>query len=147
VTFNDSGRFEDRWIWLKRVSKHCVWTDDIEGIYLPIAHGEGKFFAPPEIIKSLETNKQVAFAYTRPDGSAANGEYPLNPNGSLNDIAGICDPTGKVLGLMPHPERFLTFYNHPEWTRIKEEMKRKGLPAPEEGEGLKILRNGVKYFS
>ena len=147
VTFNDSGRFEDRWIWLKRVSKHCVWTDDIEGIYLPIAHGEGKFFAPPEIIKSLETNKQVAFAYVRPDGAAANGEYPLNPNGSLNDIAGICDPSGKVLGMMPHPERFLTFYNHPEWTRIKEEMKRKGLPVPEEGEGLKILRNGVKYFS
>ena len=114
---------------------------------MPIAHGEGKFFAPPEIIKSLEANKQVAFSYVRPDGAPANGEYPLNPNGSLNDIAGICDPTGKVLGMMPHPERFLTFYNHPEWTRLKEELKRKGLPVPEEGEGLKILRNGVKYFN
>ena len=147
VTFNDSGRFEDRWIWLKRVSKRCVWLHDVDGIYLPIAHGEGKFFAPPEIISSLESNQQVAFRYVKPSLEPADGEYPLNPNGSLNDIAGICDPTGKCLGMMPHPERFLSFYNHPGWTALKEDFIRRGIPVPEEGEGLKILRNGVRYFN
>jgi phosphoribosylformylglycinamidine synthase len=147
VTFNDSGRFEDRWIWLKRVSKRSPWLEDIDGIYLPIAHGEGKFFGPPEIIDSLEKNHQVAFRYVKPDLEPANGEYPLNPNGSLNDIAGICDPSGKMLGMMPHPERFLFFYNHPNWTRIKDELSRKGEPVPDEGNGLKVLKNGVKYFS
>jgi phosphoribosylformylglycinamidine synthase subunit PurQ / glutaminase len=147
VTYNDSGRFEDRWVWLKKVSGKCPWLDGIDGIYLPVAHGEGKFFAPPEIIETIENKRQVAFRYVKPDMSAANGEYPQNPNGSLNDIAGICDPSGKILGIMPHPERFLTFYNHPGWTRIKEEYKRRNAPVPEEGDGLKILRNGVNFFS
>jgi len=155
VTFNDSGRFEDRWVWLKRVSKRSPWLQELDGICLPIAHGEGKFFAPPEIINALESNHQVAFRYARPNSASsaepsllpANGEYPLNPNGSLNDIAGIIDPSGKALGMMPHPERFLSFYNHPQWTRLKDELKRKGEPVPDEGAGLKILRNGVKFFS
>jgi len=147
VTYNDSGRFEDRWVWLKRVSKKSIWLEGIEGIYLPVAHGEGKFFTTPQVLDAIEKNDQVAFRYARPDLEPARGEYPLNPNGSLNDIAGICDPSGRVLGMMPHPERFLSFYNHPRWTYFKEEAKRKNLPIIEEGEGLKILKNGVRYFS
>ncbi len=146
VTYNDSGRFEDRWVWLKRVSKKCIWLDGIEGMYLPVAHGEGKFFAPKEVVEKIEAQDQVAFRYARADLEPARGEYPLNPNGSLNDIAGICDPSGRVLGMMPHPERFLSFYNHPRWTWLKERAKRNNLSISEEGEGIKIFKNGVKYF-
>ncbi len=147
VTYNDSGRFEDRWVWLKRVSQKSVWLDGIEGIYLPVAHGEGKFFAEQKVMDALQGNDQVAFIYARPDLAPADREYPLNPNGSLEDIAGICDPSGKILGMMPHPERFLSFYNHPRWTRTREELKRAGQPVPEAGDGFQILKNGVKYFN
>jgi len=146
VTYNDSGRFEDRWVWLKRLSKKCVWLDGIPGLYLPVAHGEGKFFAEQKVAKAIEDNDQVAFIYARADLTPAQGEYPLNPNGSLFDIAGISDPSGRILGMMPHPERFLSFYNHPRWTWLKEDLKRKGLPISEPGQGLKILQNGVNYF-
>ncbi len=147
VTYNDSGRFEDRWVWLKRVSKKCPWLDGIDALYLPVAHGEGKFFADQNVAGAIQANDQVAFLYAKPDLSAAQGEYPLNPNGSLSDIAGVCDPTGRILGMMPHPERFLSFYNHPRWTWLKDDLRRKGEPVPDEGAGLKILKNGVKYFS
>jgi len=147
VTYNDSGRYEDRWVWLKRASKKCVWLEGIEGLYLPVAHGEGKFYAEPELVERIKVNDQVAFQYANSDLEPAQGVYPLNPNGSIDDIAGICDPTGKILGMMPHPERFLCFYNHPNWTKLKNQRKRKGLLIEEEGEGLKILKNGVRYFS
>jgi phosphoribosylformylglycinamidine synthase len=112
-----------------------------------VAHGEGKFFAEQTVMDALKGSDQVAFIYARPDLAPADREYPLNPNGSLEDIAGICDPSGKILGMMPHPERFLSFYNHPGWTRLKQDWKRAGRPIPEEGEGLQILKNGVKYFN
>jgi phosphoribosylformylglycinamidine synthase len=147
VTYNDSSRYEDRWVWLKRVSKKCVWLDGIDGMYLPVAHGEGKFFAEENVLNAIMSNDQVAFVYARQDLSPAQGEYPLNPNGSQMDIAGVCDPSGRILGMMPHPERFLSFYNHPRWTFLKEKLKRRGEPIPETGDGLKILQNGVKYFT
>jgi phosphoribosylformylglycinamidine synthase subunit PurQ / glutaminase len=147
VTFNDSGRFEDRWVKLVGASDKSVWTRGIDEIYLPVAHGEGKFFAEPEVVKSIESSGQVVFRYAAQSGDPAGGKYPDNPNGSLNDIAGICDPSGRAMGMMPHPERFLHFTNHPDWTRKKEETKRMGKVLAEEGEGLKIFRNGVNYFN
>ncbi|HUT55126.1 MAG TPA: phosphoribosylformylglycinamidine synthase subunit PurQ [bacterium] len=147
VTFNDSNRYEDRWVHLLRVSDQCVWTAGVDRIYLPVAHGEGKFFATPERLDAIEKNGQVAFRYATPDYQPANGEFPLNPNGAQNDIAGICDPTGRILGMMPHPERFLHFTNHPHWTRIREELKRADQSMPDEGDGLKIFKNGVAYFN
>jgi len=147
VTYNDSGRYEDRWVWLKRVSKKCVWLEGVEGLYLPVAHGEGKFYAERELVERIKANDQVAFQYANSDLEPAQGVYPLNPNGSIDDIAGVCDPSGRILGMMPHPERFLSFYNHPNWTKIKDQFKRKGLAINQEGEGLKILKNGVRYFS
>ncbi len=146
VTFNDSNRYEDRWVYLRRISGKCAWTEGIDELYLPVAHGEGKFYAPDEVILSLEENDQVGYLYSTPEYQPARGAYPLNPNGSVGDIAGMCDPTGRLFGMMPHPERFLYFANHPRWTRIKEELKRARKPIPEEGEGLKIFRNGVRYF-
>lgn len=106
LTFNDSGRFQDQWIRLKAVSGKCAWIAEGETLETAITHGEGKFVAPAETIDRLEAAGQVVLKYV---GG--------NPNGSLRDIAGICDPTGRVLGLMPHPEKHLDPTNHPKWTR------------------------------
>jgi len=146
VTNNDSNRYEDRWVYLRRVSDKCVWTKGADRIYLPVAHGEGRFFAGEEVVAAIERNDQVGFRYADEDFEPAGGRYPLNPNGSLRDIAGICDPSGRIYGMMPHPERFLHFTNHPRWTRLKDHLRREGKPMPEAGDGLRIFQNGVNYF-
>jgi phosphoribosylformylglycinamidine synthase I len=146
LSFNDSGRFEDRWVYLKRVSDKCIFTRGIERIYLPIAHGEGKFFAAKDTLKSLNDNQQVVFKYSDEEGRPAGGKFPFNPNGSLKDIAAICDVSGRIFGIMPHPERFLHFTNHPRWPYLKERLKRKGKSVPEIGDGLKVFQNAVDYF-
>jgi len=84
--------------------------------------------------------------YADSTGKAANGRFPANPNGSLKDIAGICDSTGRVFGIMPHPEAFNHWTNHPDWTRLKEHYRRRKEPYPQEGYGIKIFRNAVEYF-
>ena len=136
LTLNDSGKFEDRWVYLKgdSVSK-CVFSQNIDSLYLPVRHGEGKFVADSvETLERLRANGQVVFRYCGPDGGSPS--YPFNPNGSVDDIAGICDPTGRVFGMMPHPEGYLYRENHPRWTR-------ENLPA--EGLGRQIFRNAVEY--
>jgi len=146
LIFNDCGNFRDDWVYLRTQNSPCVFTPGIETIELPIRHGEGKFFAPAEVIERLFQNNQVVFQYATPEGKPARGKFPYNPNGSLRDIAGICDPTGRIFGLMPHPEGYNHFTNHPDWTRKKEELKRRGLPLPEEGLGIALFRNGVRYL-
>ncbi len=146
LTYNDSGRYEDRWVHLAATSPQCVFTKDIDTLYLPVAHGEGKFFAPDETLDALEKNGQVALRYTFADGHPANGSFPENPNGAPRDIAAVCDRTGRVFGMMPHPERFLSFTNHPRWTRMADRLRREGFPVPEEGAGLAIFKNAVCYF-
>jgi phosphoribosylformylglycinamidine synthase len=136
LTFNDSGRFEDRWVYLKINQKSpCVWTRGIENIYLPIRHGEGKFVSRrnEEIRERLIKQNQIVAQYVDNKGNLAN--YPWNPNGSELNIAGVCDETGRIFGLMPHPEAFLFPQNHPQWTRIK----------IKEGQGLKIFRNAIEF--
>ena len=118
-----------------------------EYFYWGAQNSEGNFYTTPEILQTLKDNDQIVFRYVMEDDSPANGVFPFNPNGALEDIAAITDPSGRILGMMPHPERFHTFTNHPYWARIKEELKRKGEPLPEEGEGMKIFRNAVKYFA
>lgn len=136
LTFNEQGHFECRWVTLAPVSQTCVWTKDFdELIECPIAHGEGNFQASNLFpVSSFIENDQIALTYIHPDGSPANGDYPYNPNGSLLDIAGICNPQGNVLGLMPHPENHIHPYQHPQWTR--------GVKG---NSGLKLFENGVKY--
>jgi phosphoribosylformylglycinamidine synthase subunit PurQ / glutaminase len=147
LTFNDSNRYEDRWVHLRPEGTRCVFTRGIERLYLPVAHGEGKFFTDPKTLQDLEAAGCVVMRYTDEEGQRAAGRFPLNPNGSLNDIAGICDTTGRIFGLMPHPERLLHFTQHPLWTRIAERYRREGRPLPEAGDGMALFRNAVTYFS
>ena len=138
LTFNQQGHFECRWVDLKPVSQKCIWTKGLsESITCPIAHGEGNFQTTELFsISSFIANDQIALTYIHADGSTANGEYPINPNGSMLDIAGICNPQGNVLGLMPHPENHIHMWQHPRHTR-----------GEHGGSGLKLFENGVKYAS
>jgi phosphoribosylformylglycinamidine synthase len=118
----------------------------MDSIELPVRHGEGKFYAEPEVIQRLVGNNQVFVRYAAPGGRQANGSFPHNPNGSVDDIAGICDPTGRIAGLMPHPEAFNHFTNHPDWTLLKEQSLREGKPFPLEGLGIQLFRNAVNFL-
>ncbi|MDP6670399.1 MAG: phosphoribosylformylglycinamidine synthase I [archaeon] len=142
---NNSARYECRWVSLKGISKKCVFTKGIDGIRMPVAHGEGKFTASKEVLDALVENDQVVFKYAKGSG-LAEGEFPFNPNGSVLDIAGICNETGRILGLMPHPERNIFFTQQDDWTKQKEVLKRKGEKLPVEGAGMKIFRNAVAHF-
>ncbi len=117
LAWNDNGRFEDRWVHLRCDSEKCVFLPKGEIITLPIAHGEGKFVPQDGILDKLRENDQPALRYVDENGQP--GGFPVNPNGSIDDIAGICDPSGRVMGMMPHPERFVDITHHPQWTRKK----------------------------
>jgi len=136
LTFNDSGRFEDRWVYLKvNPDSPCIFTRGIEGLYFPVRHGEGKFVPVSEEIRcQLSENNQVVVRYCDSEGRT-DCPYPLNPNGSIDSIAGICDPSGRIFGLMPHPEGYLFRTQHPRWTREN---------LPEEGGGVQVFRNAVE---
>jgi phosphoribosylformylglycinamidine synthase len=127
LTYNSQGRFEDRWVKVKTVSRKCAWLPEAPAMMdLPIAHGEGRFVVRDQgVMQALKANDQIAFQYVNDDGSPATA-YPALPNGSNESIAGICDVTGRVLGLMPHPERIVDLHNHPLATRG--EGKADGLP-------------------
>ena len=124
LTDNTSGRYIDRWVTLTGDPQRCAWVPDDEPIELPVAHAEGRFQAPAEIRQRLAADHQIAFTY---------GD---NFNGSDDAIAGICDPSGRVLGLMPHPERFLRWENHPQWTRLSRRR---------EGDGVRLFRAAVRH--
>jgi phosphoribosylformylglycinamidine synthase I len=144
---NDCGNFRDAWVHLKAIPSKCVFTQGIELLELPIRHGEGKFYADGPILAELADRGQIALKYATPSGKAAMGRFPYNPNGSLMDIAGICDTTGRVLGLMPHPEAHISSLQHPTWTRDKEPFRRQGEPYPDRvGAGLALFQNAVHYL-
>jgi phosphoribosylformylglycinamidine synthase I len=132
LTNNDSGKFECRWVYLKVNEKSpCVFTKGIKRMYVPIAHGEGKLVAGPDIAVKLN----VVVRYIDEKGNTGAG-YPHNPNGSIDDIAGICDATGRIFGLMPHPEDFIRPTQHPRWTR----------ETPLESDyGLQVFQNAVAW--
>jgi len=148
LTCNDCGNFRDDWVvLLGNPDSPCVFTKGITQLELPIRHGEGKFYASHDVVKRLTDNGQVVLQYATPQGELAEGRFPFNPNGSVHDIAGICDSTGRIFGLMPHPEAFNHWTNHPHWTRIKESMKRQGESIPAGlTAGVQILRNGIDYI-
>jgi len=133
---NDSGKFEDRWVYLKVTPGNSAFLHEEGVMYLPIAHAEGKFITNGETTLSRVLSSSGVLTYVDADGRP--GPYPVNPNGSQADIAGICDPTGRILGLMPHPERHVAAIQHPRWQR----MNRPDGP----GDGLAIFQNAVRYF-
>ena len=137
LTFNDSGRFEDRWVYLKINPKSpSVFTRGMDRVYLTVRHGEGKFIPRNEAVqRELKKNELIVLQYANETFDPIL-DYPLNPNGSIDAVAGICDETGRLMGMMPHPEAYLHRTNHPRWTR--EEL-------PEEGMGVAFFRNAVDY--
>lgn len=135
LTWNDSGKFMDRWVGLKVTSERCVFLQGISEMYLPIAHAEGKFaIRDTASLAKFEANGQMVLKYAEVGGSVE----PYNPNGATAGVAGMCDLSGHVFGLMPHPERFVDFSQHPRWTR---------LDTRGEGQGLAVFRNAVRYFN
>jgi len=140
LTFNDSNRFEARWIHLRACSSKSVYVEEGESLYLPVAHAEGKFVPRDDsTLQRLRDSSQIVFRYVDEGGVRATPGgtgYPHNPNGSVEDIAGICDPTGRILGMMPHPERYVEPYQHPNWSR-------NGLNK--EPDGLRLFLNAVRY--
>jgi len=138
LTVNDSGRFEDRWVYLRiNAASPCIFTQGLVGLYLPVRHGEGKFIARNEqTFRVISQKGLIAMQYSREDYGEATLDYPANPNGSVAGIAGLCDETGRIFGLMPHPEAYLHYTNHPRWTREK---------LPIEGMGLAIFKNAVNF--
>lgn len=139
LTWNDSGKFEDRWVQLKTDGTRSVFLRDIPSMYLPVAHAEGKFVTRnTDILNRLDEEGQLVLRYAGKH-AGANGQvaYPENPNGSLANVAGVCDESGRVLGLMPHPERHIDPTHHPRWTREV---------VTDAGDGLAVFKNAVQYF-
>ena len=135
LTWNESGHYMDRWVGLRVAGGQCAFLAGIQELFLPIAHAEGKFVTRDSAaLDRLEQANQLVLRYADVGGTAS----PFNPNGATRDVAGICDTTGRVFGLMPHPERYVDFTHHPQWTRRKDRS---------EGAGLAVFRNAVKYFS
>ena len=129
---NDSGRFECRWVYLQANQESpCIFTRGIGRMYLPVAHAEGKVVADPKALPTLNT----ALYYTDEQGNS-DIAYPYNPNGSVNNIAGICDKSGRIFALMPHPERYIRGTQHPQWTRVG---------AKKYGDGFQLFLNAVKW--
>lgn len=142
---NTSARYLDRWVDL-RVENGGPWTSEIVGMRVPIAHGEGRFYAEPVTMQRLQEKGMVAARYVSGE-ICRHFSLPANPNGSLDDIAGITDESRRVLGLMPHPERAIAFTHLPHWTWLREQRQHGGKEMPTEGDGLQIFKNGARYFA
>ncbi len=142
LTWNNHGRFEDRWVHLAVDESPCVFLREIKHMYLPMAHAEGKFVAEnAEVLEQLRGQGRLAIRYAEGEQRGVQSEtlpFPHNPNGADANVAGVCDATGRVFGLMPHPERHIDPLQHPCWTRRDEQ--------PAEGDGLAMFRNAVQWF-
>ena len=137
LTLNASGKFEDRWVNLRVASPKCVFLQGIEEMYLPVAHAEGRFVArDAATLQRLDAARQLVLRYALPGSAESSVPYPANPNGAQASVAGLCDDTGRVFGLMPHPERHIDPTQHPRWTREKRDR----------GDGLAVFENAVRYF-
>lgn len=142
---NDNARYTCRWVDLEVVGE-SPWLRGLEHISVPIAHGEGKYYAEESTLQELKRSGSVALRYVKGE-MAEHFDLPANPNGSLEDIAGITARNGRVLGLMPHPERAIRFTQLPHWTYLREKLTRENKKLPTEGPGLQIFKNAVRYFS
>jgi phosphoribosylformylglycinamidine synthase len=139
LAWNDSGMYGDRWVRLGVEGSKCVFLKGIDAMYLPVAHAEGKFMPrDAAALQALDAAGQLALRYRRLDGRQGDVPFPDNPNGSTANVAGVCDATGCVFGLMPHPERYIDRTQHPRWTRGE---------GSQPGDGLQLFKNAVEYFA
>ena len=137
--WNDSGHFEDRWVHLQVHAQHNVFLQAMDQLYLPVAHAEGKLLASStSVLDRLDQQGQVVLTYANEPGDDSPVGYPANPNGSMRHVAGLGDRSGRVFGLMPHPERFIEPTHHPRWTRCD---------TPPSPHGRRIFQNAVRYFA
>jgi phosphoribosylformylglycinamidine synthase len=137
LAHNVSARFEDRWCLLKvNPLSPCVFTKGLKALYLPVRHGEGRFVTKDAAtMQRLQTENLITVQYAHPENNEATQEYPYNPNGSPLGIAGICDPSGRIFGLMPHPEAYNHPTNHPGWSAGESAIL-----------GITLFENGVRYL-
>ena len=146
ILWNSSNRLECRDVFIKNNNSECVFTKKIDVAHLPVSHGEGRFFCDKKTFTELKKNNQIVFTYCDGNGKAANGKYPFNPNGSMADIAGICDKTGRLMGMMPHPERAFFSTSLPDYQLIKETAKRKNKEIDELVKpNFMIFKNAVEF--
>ena len=146
LEYNDMFRYQCRWIDLMiEKESPSIFTKGIESLHIPVAHGEGKFYAEDSILKQIESFGLVSMRYIK-NGVRAELEFPYNPNGSINDIASICSSNGRIMGMMPHPERGLFFTQREDWTLLREIYLRDGAEIPVYSDGLKIFNNAINYF-
>lgn len=145
---NTQNRYECRWVNIRsNPDTGCVFTKGIDMTHLPIAHGEGRFYCDEKTLQELKDNNQVVFTYCDKDRNPADGTYPVNPNGAISDIAGICDKSGKIMGMMPHPERAIFSTSEPEYHKRKALAKKDKVKIPEFiDSNLKIFKNAVEFF-
>jgi phosphoribosylformylglycinamidine synthase len=134
LAWNLSGHYEDRWVDLRIVSEKTPFVSGRKIVSYPVAHAEGRFTASEEVLDELEQDQQIVFQYVDQNGKPTQ-DFPFNPNGASRAIAGICSKSGQVLGLMPHPERNIRPFHHPEWKRH---------PAREYGDGFELFQNAVR---
>jgi len=137
---NSSAKYECRWVYLKHQASRCKLLSKVEKgtvLRIPVGHGEGRFVASKEVLDEILDSGLVVFTYCKPDGSPANEEYPYNPNGSMLDIAALCNPQGNVMGMIPHPERAYFGWQLPDWTRFDD--------PPAYGDGRIILESIADY--
>jgi phosphoribosylformylglycinamidine synthase len=147
LEYNASFRYQCRWIDVMiEKDSPSIFTKNIEKMHIPVAHGEGNFYAPEDIIDKIESQNLVSMRYIKDDGSPADSVFPFNPNGSMNDIASICSPDGRITGMMPHPERGMFFTQRDDWTLLKEKFIREDKDIPVYSDGVTIFTNAVNYF-
>ena len=144
VTYNESARYQCRWIDLK-ITNDSPWLQGIQAMRIPVAHGEGRFMMEEDTLKTLQDNNQIAAIYTK-DDEPANGEFPYKPNGSIADIAAMTDPSGRVLAIMPHPERGMFTTQRDDYMEIKDTAQRNGSTVPETTDGMILFANAAEYF-
>ncbi|MBI1274647.1 phosphoribosylformylglycinamidine synthase subunit PurQ [bacterium] len=146
VLHNSSNRYQCRWVDVAVSGSTSPWLRGIQRMHIPVAHGEGNMVMTPETLAFMNDNKLVGLRYINSDGTPANGAFPANPNGATEDIAAVTDVTGRVIAMMPHPERGMFFTQRDDWTKLKRQYHDAGKKLPVESDGMAIFRNAVSYF-
>lgn len=146
VTHNLTARYQCRWVDVRVEKNGSPWLQGIERLHIPVAHGEGRFMMEEATLSALKENDQIALRYITPEGEAAKGVFPFNPNGSTDDIAGVTDPGGRVLAMMPHPERGMFVSQRDDYAALKDAARREGKALSEEAGGHALFRNAAAYF-